>query len=295
MTVVRIEFAETFRLLQECTTAILSGQATALTYVQRGGAYRRLHSLAAAVEDYGTAITFEAPLDPAHLAQAHDSRGECYRELSRYAEAIADGELAVRLAPDQSRYRMNLGHVRYWAGDYQGALADLNHAIELNPAEGWAYGYRGRVHRALNREAQAIADFSKALEAHQAEPLLYGWRAEAYLRLGGYREAEADCSTGLILDPSDWRLWACRGWARYKGLDSLAEALGDFIQSLQLGADPDSYLGRALVYHALGADNAAASDFSVFIACHPAGAAAGLREVASILAKLNAPPVAVSV
>jgi len=295
MTVVRIEFAETFRLLQECTTAIRSGQATALTYVQRGGAYRRLHSLAAAVEDYGTAITFEAPLDPAHLAQAHDSRGECYRELSRYAEAIADGELAVRLALDQSRYRMNLGHVRYWAGDYQGALADLNRAIELNPAEGWAYGYRGRVYVALNDELHAIADFSKAIEANRVEPLLYGWRADAYLRLGGYREAEADCTTGLGLDPSDWRLWACRGWARYEGMGGFEGALSDFVQSLKLSADPDPHLGRALVYHALGAENAAAIDFSAFVARHPAGAVAGVKEVAAILAKLNAPPVAVSV
>jgi tetratricopeptide (TPR) repeat protein len=193
---------------------------------------------------------------------------------------------------------MELGHARYWAGDYPGALDDLNRAVALDPAAWWAYAFRGRVYAALGQALRAIAELSKAIdEGQQNDPLLYLWRAEAYLSLGGCREADADCTAGLALNPHDWRLWKCRGAARFlvaEAFRNLAGALGDFTQAIALSSQAEAYLGRGLVYRALRADNAAVSDFNQFVARHPGGPAAGARELASIVIDLTSPPVAVA-
>jgi tetratricopeptide (TPR) repeat protein len=279
---------EPFRVLRECTAAIRSGAADAQTYLRRGIAHQRLRSLQAAVEDYTMAIAFEPPPEAAHLAQAYDRRNQCYRQLGRYAAAIADGETAVRLAPENARYRMNLGLGRYWAADYAGALADLERAITLDPREWWAYAYRGKVHLALGNAHQAVADFSLAIdELAEDKPVLYGWRAEAYCVLGAYTAAERDGAAGLARDPYDGRLWMLRGWARYQGRMDLHAALGDFTRSIALNPVAEAYKGRALISHALGDASTAALDLSRFVACHPGGPLAGLQEVAALVQELQ--------
>jgi ankyrin repeat protein len=56
------------------------------------------------------------------------------------------------------------------AGDRDGALADLNHALELDPKLGQAYVSRGRLRLANGDRDGAVADFSRALELDSNQP-----------------------------------------------------------------------------------------------------------------------------
>lgn len=282
-----------FETLKECLAVIASGQATALTYQLRGTAYQSLGALEAAVEDYGAALDFNPPPSVAQLAQLSDARNVCYRQLSRYPEGIADGETAVQLAPQCAAYRLNLGHIRYWFQDYRGALHDLDQALRLDSTLREAYAVRGRVYLADRLYWRALEDFSTAL-AQEPAALYYLWRAEAYLAVRGFREAETDCTAGLALDPADWRLWQNRGYARYYGQLNFGGAVVDFTESLRRHTHEDSYLGRGLVYQAIGANNAAAHDLNHFVRLHPDGTTAGLKELTTILTRLNATPAGVA-
>jgi tetratricopeptide (TPR) repeat protein len=285
--------ATPFETLKQCLFAIKAGQATVDTYQSRGAAYQALGSLAAAAEDYSRALEFDPLPGSAQLAALYNARNECYRQLSRYPEGIADGEAAVALAPECAAYWLNLGHIRYWFKDKRGAGYDLDQALRLDPNLWAAYAVRARLYLLDKLYWKALDDFSKAL-AHEPSALYYGWRAEAYIAVRGFREAETDCTAGLALDSSDWRLWQHRGYARYYGQLDLGLALTDFTESLRRHSHPDSYLGRGVVYQAIGANTAASHDLNEFVRLHPEGQMAGLKELTAILDRLNATPAGVA-
>lgn len=279
------EFEEAVIFVQQHSQTIKEGKATALTYYKRGSAYQQLRALEAALRDYDAALNCTPPLETAQLAALHDNRNTCLRQLSRYGEAIAAGMEAVRLMPDHARYHTNLGFVRYWSQDFDAALADLNCAIELDNDESWAYGYRGMIYTLNGNPEKAIEDFSYVINPGGAMALLFLWRAQAYYQVGQYENAEIDCSSAIEISKyDDWRLWAQRGWSRYQQ-NKLVDALGDFNESISMQPNHYSYLGRALVFRALGAGAAAEVDTAKYVKLHPQGAIAAFQEMAFYLRK----------
>ncbi|MBI4232745.1 tetratricopeptide repeat protein, partial [Candidatus Peregrinibacteria bacterium] len=72
-------------------------------------------------------------------------------------------------------------YVKYKAGDYKGAIEELDRAIELNPAEAVAYHNRGVAKHKLGDLQGTIADYQKAIELNPAnkeklEPMIKGIR-----------------------------------------------------------------------------------------------------------------------
>ena len=76
----------------------------------------------------------------------------------REAERARDDE---PLVPDR---HATLGIVRYYAGDFSGALAEYDRAIALSPAFGVAHIGKARAFSALGRYNEAVASAEKALD-----------------------------------------------------------------------------------------------------------------------------------
>lgn len=115
-------------------------------------------------------------LDP-DCAGALASRGETYRLLKRYNEA----------------------------------LADFDRALKLDPSYAWAISRRGQTYHALKRYDQALQHFDRAIESDPDEDWYFYERALIYRVMGQRHEAHGDMHTAIQRarqkyenDPRDW-------------------------------------------------------------------------------------------
>ena len=83
---------------------------------------------------------------------------------------------------------------KYDAGNYQGAIADFNKAIEIDPQNADAYYYRAYAKGQLKDYQGAIADFTKTIEINPQD-------ANAYMNRGYAREFTNDRKGACL----DWR------------------------------------------------------------------------------------------
>ena len=107
--------------------------------------------------------------------------------------ALGSPLIAARANP-LSRQYFNQGVEKYWAGNYQGAIADYNKALEINPDDATAYSYRGVAKGTLGDYRGAVADYTKAIEINPQY-------AAAYENRGLDRESINDLEGAC----RDWR------------------------------------------------------------------------------------------
>ena len=135
--------------------------------------------------------------------------------------------------PQHTLYREGVN--KYDAGNYEGAVEDLNQAIGLNPKNALAYNKRG----------------------------------DAYYRLGDYEQAQADSSQAILLNPQDANAYFDRGFA-FSELGKYKEAIADYTQAIKLNSeDAYAYYGRGLAHAQLKDNKGAIADFSKAIALKP--------------------------
>ncbi len=132
-------------------------------YSQRGIARFEKNDLAGAIADFTKAIELEGR-----------NREFCYyfRGIAQYrqgnlAEAITDLGQAIALKP-HPRFYDDRGNLLAKKGDFEGAIADLNKAIEIAPDYAKAYGDRGLVRLMLGEDKAAEADLQKCFELDRA-------------------------------------------------------------------------------------------------------------------------------
>lgn len=124
----------------------------------------------------------------------------------------------------------NSGIKKYEAGDYEGAIEDLNRAIEVNRNTYRLYIYRGTSKLLLNDKTGALDDYSKAIAIEPLnDPHAYVNRSHIKMLQGDFRGAIADCTVALLIEPKYALALMKRGIARLK-MNNLEGASRDFSQ-----------------------------------------------------------------
>jgi len=94
------------------------------------------------------------------------------------------------------------GAEKYQAGDYVGAIADLDQAIRLDPNNAVFYSNRGNAYSNQEDYQRAIADFDQAIRLNPYVAVFYSNRGNAYSKQGEYQQAIDDYNQALKKDPN---------------------------------------------------------------------------------------------
>jgi tetratricopeptide (TPR) repeat protein len=115
-----------------------------------------------AIADYAVRL---APLDPfAHWFTGIAERSNFLPEAMD--KAVLKFENAVRLAPNDYRFWLDLGRAREQAGDAQGAETALRRAVELAPNYSYSHWLLGNFLLRAGKRDAAFSEFRQVAETH---------------------------------------------------------------------------------------------------------------------------------
>ncbi|MDF5739944.1 MULTISPECIES: tetratricopeptide repeat protein [unclassified Nostoc] len=193
------------------------------------------------------------------------SRGETYRLMERYSEALQDFDRAIELDPNYRWAIAHRGQTYCFMKRYSEALQNLDRAIELDPKYNWAIAGRGETYRLMERYSEALEDFDRAIQLNPKLDWAIASRGETYRSIKRYTEALQDFDRAIELGPKyKWAI-AHRGQT-YLMLKLYNEALADFNSAIDLDSESNWYLyNRALAYQALNQPDKAWADLALAI------------------------------
>ena len=172
-------------------------------------------------------------------------------------------------SPDEFINRANKRAVK---GDVDGAIADIDSAIDLNPAKATAFYNRGYLHNLAGKHQQAIVDCSDAIALLPDYDEAFYQRGIAHHELGNIDAAIVDLSEVLRLNPFSIKAYYKRANC-YAAQEDVQGAVADYTQAiLRVPKDANAYLQRGLFLTKMQEYRTAVEDFSSAISFNPKNA-----------------------
>jgi tetratricopeptide (TPR) repeat protein len=157
------------------------------------------------------------------------------------AQAIeSNSPISNYIAQNQTATQFNEeGMKKFRKGDYQGALADFNKAIELDPKFLNAYSNRAVLKQvALKDYGGALADYNKAVELNPKNAATYNNRAalkEDHLK--DYLGALADYNKVIEINPKFAAAYYNRAFLKYHKLKDTQGGIADLRQTAKIARE----------------------------------------------------------
>lgn len=121
-----------------------------------------------------------------------------------YAEALAQAEQALKLAPDLADAHLALGYYDYWdKGNYAEALKAFATALALRPNDIFALSGKAAVLRRQGRFREAIGVFQRALALDPRNSSTAADLGITYMLIDRYARAEQAFQRAIALDPTN--------------------------------------------------------------------------------------------
>lgn len=232
--------------LEKLNRAIAQNPEDAKAWAGRGEAYRLMKHYGEALADFNRAIE----LKPDYAwALAH--RGETYFVMEAFEEALADFNLAIKLNPDYIWALAHQGVAYERIERYEEALTALDRVIQLKPDYAWAIAYKGRAYEMLRRYEEALVEFDRASALD--ETIIKDGLAERGLLLsfmGRCAEAMAYFQRALEKDSENsFTLYLIAiTKARWKGLNEALPEIERAKSVLQAKLNVDGSEASAIIY-----------------------------------------------
>mmetsp|Transcript_17650 Transcript_17650/g.40705 ORF Transcript_17650/g.40705 Transcript_17650/m.40705 type:complete len:944 (-) Transcript_17650:137-2968(-) len=144
-------------------------------------------------------------LDERHY-NAWYGMGAIYHRQEKYDLAEYHFQRAVKINPQSSVLRCNLGMSQYSNGKPIEALDTLAEAFRLDPHNPQARFQRATIYVALNRSEEALKELEKVRDAAPREATVHFAMGKVLKRLGRPEQAMRCFLTALDLDPKDNQL-----------------------------------------------------------------------------------------
>lgn len=192
-------------------------------------------SFAVRVRQALATVTVDAPFD-ATTPTGRFLRGEARLAQQNFEGARDDFTGVLANWPDHVGALCNRANALESLGDLQGALADLNRAIELQADDRLLYYCRALLFKHLDDAESARSDLDRTIELDPGYP--EGWQSRGALRrdLRDYEGAATDLSKAIALNPSFLRAWTDRAETRIRMRQLDAAAL-DIEKAMKLDSN----------------------------------------------------------
>lgn len=182
-------------------------------YVDRSFGRSEAGNVQRAIDDLSEAIALGLD-DP---AAGYYLRAELHAKMKDFKGALADYDQAIALDKGFGHAYIGRGKARLETGDYAGALADLNHAIN---GKGKLYQYQNAFRLAPHLEVVITKVFGgkgmRLVSPSKVPPSAYLARGRVWLAMGDYEQARPDLNRAVEEDFKNPEVWI------YRGLENLA-------------------------------------------------------------------------
>jgi tetratricopeptide (TPR) repeat protein len=230
-------------------------------------------------------FTQSIKLDPTRT-KSYNNRGNAFRQLGRFEEALRDYDKAVEVDPKNATALANKAGALGEMGKNDDALDVGNRAIEIDPNHPMAYLNRGSTAADQGRFEDAMMDFVRAIRIDPMFALAYCNRGTTQKVLGHLDDALTDLSSAIRIDPEFAEAYNGRGNV-YKAMNKNAEALNDYNEAVRLRPSMTAaYMNRGLLFQGMGRLSEALDDFQYALMLAPDDSAVYLM-VAEVAIQLN--------
>ena len=127
-------------------------------YFYRGQAYRRLEKYVEALADFDKAVEIKPD-----LAAAHFEIGMTFHAQEKYKQAIAAYDKAIKVSPDNADYLYSRCVSKSWSGDNAGARDDCRKAVKIKDDFVDAWATLGRAYEDMGQTDKAEEAYKKVL------------------------------------------------------------------------------------------------------------------------------------
>jgi eukaryotic-like serine/threonine-protein kinase len=137
------------------------------------------------------------------FSRARIQRAQLFAAQMRPADAVAEVRRAKELDPLSAEVSQHLAIMQYYAGDYDGALNELRHALALDDRSPRTYVAMSRVHEARREWKAAIAAMERAIALSGGRfPAFQAGLVRTYALSGNVREARRQLAEIETTTPS---------------------------------------------------------------------------------------------
>jgi tetratricopeptide (TPR) repeat protein len=202
-------------------------------------------------------------------AESLISLGGAKAQKGDYQGAIAAYEEALQINPSHPDAYFQRAVAYYDLKNYQAAFEDLNQVVRLTPNSPVAYMNRGLTQDLLQKNQEAIKDYSKAISLNPNYAAAYLNRGALQNELQDYQGGLADLNQAINLK-ADYALAYLNRGDSYIGLKDYKRAIADLEEAIRLQPNNAlAYSRRGFAYRQLQDYKKAALDYNMAIGIQP--------------------------
>jgi len=187
-------------------------------------------------------------------------RGRAALSDGKYADAINNFNVLVRLDTTDCWNYFYRGIAKYNLGDLRGAQTDFDASVRVNPVFTNGYHFRAITLSRSGKYDEALQNLERAIELRPGLNGLYYSRGVTYFLAQQFDKAVADFNKYLVKEPNDPSVFLNRG-ASYLFLGDTTKALEDYNRAIKIDRfDSEGYVRRGRVYALQGKYREAIAD-----------------------------------
>ncbi len=235
------------RAIDSYTSAITFGYSAPAVYLNRGDAKVNAGLIRESLADFD----FVIKQSPENIL-AYRSRANANRKLEDWPKVVTDLSIIGAFGDAEATDLVILSLAKYHLKNYQGALEDIDKALEMGIVETkiegriyWSAILKGQSLIALKQFEQAVSVLDKLVKTGNNSPDLYLNRARAFVGLHKFENAIADLEKAQLSDPKNADVFFNAAVIKEE-LGDIGAAILDYNKAIKLNPnDALAFYGRA--------------------------------------------------